>query len=56
MKFVDIWAIYGAILLKIGIFLENADYLRIIKYACARPRDLSVNFYPINLKIGGMIY
>ena len=57
--FIDIWTIYGAILTKIGLFLENGHYLVILfgtRATRTRAQDISGNIDPIDLKFGGMIY
>ena len=58
--FIDIWTIYGAILKKIGLFLENRHYHGISYWRkCVRVRAtrrfISANIDPIDLKFGEMI-
>ena len=50
-----ICAIYDTILPKIGYFLENRRFIKILIFASARAQDISRTLTPIGLKFSGMI-
>ena len=58
IRFSNILAIYVVISAKIGLFSENAYYLRILymRALAARAQDISTKIDPIDLKFGGVIY